>query len=221
MNRIRIFTAATLLCLIAAAFTACKGEYEVPTYQVEAEETYTEFVTYPSLEEMSPAEMTKEAPMQLPLTFDASRVRLYKAISAEQSYMPDTYAQEIYENVHDQYFVFSDKMAFVVLTDGSTEQDRTYFYSAYYNEDGRLFYIGDDTYSWYYDENGAINILAYSYYFEGKEVGVTFYDPDGKRIGSISNGLYYDADFNVLDPAGQISFLQRLGPVAEVFKNDN
>lgn len=220
MKTIKI-TAAVMAALTAASLASCaKDGQEVPTYMVETEETYTEFVTYPDMDQMSPETMKKEVPMELPFTFRPERIRLYKAIPAEQSYIPDTMAKEVYENGADQYFLFSDRMAFVILTDDKTDNKRTYSYSAYYNEDGRLFYIGDDVYSWYYNESGEIFILAYTYYFEGREIGTTFYDIDGKRMGSISNGLYYDADFNVLDESEQILFLQQLGPVAEIFKGD-
>ena len=108
-------------------------------------------------------------------------------------------------------------MAFVLLTDSDDEAERTYIYSAYYNENGRLFYIGDDVYSWYYNDAGELDIIAYTYSFEGAEIGTTFYDTQGKRIGAYTKGLYYDADLNVLDKEQEIRMIQRLGAVAEIF----
>ncbi len=208
---------AVLLTTASCGLTATE---EIPTYQAETEETYTEFVTYPSIDTMSPKTIGAEylaPPRELPLVFDAKAVKKYPSISAEESMMPDTYAKEIYKDGCDQYFVFSDYMAFVLLTDSDDETKRTYIYSAYYNENGRLFYIGDDTFSWYYDNRGELDIIAYTYSFEGTEVGTTFYDTQGKRIGAFTKGLYYDADLNVLNKDQEIQMIQRLGAVAEIF----
>lgn len=221
-------TVALLTALISVlCFASCgkKPEEEIPTYMVETEpeETYTVFVEYPSIDEMSPKTIDTEktrVPIELPLTFNAAGVRKYTPIAAEDSYDPDTYAQEIYKHGSDQYFVFSDRMAFVILTDSDNANKQTYVYSAYYNEDGRLFYIGDDVYSWYYNNAGEVDIIAYTYYFEGTEVGTTFYDAEGRRIGAITDGLFYDEDLNVYNRNDEILLLQRLGAVAEIFKED-
>ena len=154
----------SLLCL--ASCGDAPEEETVPTYMVETEpeETYTVYVEYPSMDEMSPKTIDLEktrVPIELPFTFNAAKVRKYAPITAEDSFDPDTYAQEIYKHGSDQYFVFSDKMAFVVLTDSDNVKKQTYVYSAYYNEDGRLFYIGDDVYSWYYNDAGEVNIIAF------------------------------------------------------------
>lgn len=213
-----LFTATALLLTAACGLTV---QPEVPTYQAETEETYTEFVTYPSIETMSPKNIDADKmrpPKELPLVFQADVVRKFKPIKAENSLMPDTYAEGIYKNGYDQYFVFSDKMAFVLLTDSDDEKKRTYIYSAYYNENGHLFYIGDDIYSWYYTDMGELDIIAYTYSFENTEVGTTFYDTSGKRIGAYCKGLYYDADLNVLDKEAELRLIQRLGAVAEIFK---
>lgn len=214
-----LVTSAILLTMASCGMFAPP---EIPTYQSETEETYTEFVTYPDMDTMSPKTINADKlvpPRELPLVFDAGAVRKFKSISAEDSLMPDTYAEEIYKDGSDQYFVFSDRMAFVLLTDSDDEAERTYVYSAYYNEDGRLFYIGDDAYSWYYNTVGELDIVAFTYSFEGAEIGTTFYDNQGKRIGAYTKGLYYDADLNVLDKEGEIQLIQRLGAVAEIFMN--
>ena len=214
-----------LSLLPAVLITAACGMFtppEVPTYQAETEETYTEFVTYPDMDTMSPktiGDSLLKAPYDLPFEFNVAAVRKKTPITAENSMIPDTYAEEIYKDGSDQYFVFSEKMAFVLLTDSDDPAKRTYFYSAYYNEDGHLFYIGDDTYSWYYNSAGELDIIAYTYSFEGNEIGTTFYGTDGKRIGAFTKGLYYDADLNVLKPGEEVQLIQRLGAVAEIFLN--
>lgn len=213
---------ATLVLAAVFSMASCGlfAPPEVPTYQAETEETYTEYVTYPDMDTMSPKNLGEDKlfpPRELPLEFNANAVRKYGSIAAEDSLMPDTYAQEIYKNGCDQYFVFSDKMAFVLLTDSDDEAKRTYIYSAYYNENGRLFYIGDDTYSWYYNNAGELDIIAFTYSFEQREIGTTFYDTRGKRIGAYTKGLYYDADLNVLNKEEEIQLIQRLGAVAEIF----
>ena len=217
----KLFVAALVLAaVLAMASCGLFTPPEVPTYQAETEETYTEFVTYPDMDTMSPktiGENKLSPPKAMPLVFDAKAVRKNVPIAAEDSLMPDTYAEEIYKDGCDQYFVFSDFMAFVLLTDSDDEAERTYIYSAYYNENGRLFYIGDDVYSWYYNDAGELDIIAYTYSFEGAEIGTTFYDTQGKRIGAYTKGLYYDADLNVLDKEQEIQMIQRLGAVAEIF----
>lgn len=214
--------AALLLTATVLTTVSCSlfEQPEVPTYQAETEETYTEFVTYPDMDTMSPKTIGEDKlrpPRELPFDFNVKKVRKFTPIAAENSLMPDTYADEVYKDGSDQYFVFSDKMAFVLLTDSDNEKDRTYIYSAYYNENGHLFYIGDDTFSWYYTDAGELDIIAYTYYFERAEIGTTFYDTQGKRIGAYTKGLYYDADLNVLDKEQEILMIQRLGAVAEIF----
>lgn len=213
----------TVLCFASCGGTPEKEEISTYMVETEPEETVTVYVEYPTIEEMSPKTIDVEktqVPMELPFRFNADKIRRYTPIRAEDSLDPDTYAQEIYKHGSDQYFVFSDKMAFVILTDSDNAKKRTYVYSAYYNEDGRLFYIGDDVYSWYYNEAGEVDIIAYTYYFEDIEVGTTFYDAEGKRIGAITDGLYYDADLNVYNRNDEILLLQRLGAVAEIFKEN-
>lgn len=216
--------AAVLVPVVVLTMASCGlfAQSEVPTYQAETEETYTEFVTYPDIDTMSPKTLGEDKlspPKELPLVFDAKAVRKFTPIAAEDSMMPDTYAEEIYKDGCDQYFVFSDYMAFVLLTDSDDDAKRTYVYSAYYNENGHLFYIGDDVYSWYYNNVGELDIIAYTYHFERAEIGTTFYDTQGKRLGAYTKGLYYDADLNVLDKESEIQMIQRLGAVAEIFMN--
>ena len=218
-------TAAVVFVLFILSFSACQdnGGYEVPTYLADGgttSEPETELVPMPSMEEMCPDKFTQEIPISMPLTFQPERIRMYKEISAEQSYMTDTDAPHIYQQGHDQYFVFSDKMALVILTDGDSEKNRTYFYSAYYNEDGRLFFLGDDIYSWYYDASGKIYLTTFSYYFDGTEIGVTFYDENGDKIGSIADDIYYDEKNEEMTFDERFTFLQRIGEAAEIYVNN-
>lgn len=225
MNKFKAVLTGVLIICILSAVCACTGELEpseVPTYMVKtepADETYTEYVTYPDISVMCPETLTKAVPFELPQKLDVSAFKGMTKIAAKDSYMPDSEAPEIYKNGANQYFVFSDKVAFMVFTDSADAQVQSFCYSAYYKDEGNLHYIGDQNYGWYFDNDGNLDILVYSYWFYGQELGNTFYDATGKRIGSLSNGVFYDGDMNALDEQGKILLLQRLGDVAELYSD--
>lgn len=215
-------TVVLLLCAFALGLCSCGGDTEengdeLSTYiiETEPEETYTVEIEYPEIDEISPKTVNPEIPITFTKKIDIERVRKYSPIKPANSYIPETTASEVYVKGSNQYFVFNDTMAFVIYTDNSVESKRTYCYSAYYAENSELYYIGDDIYSWYYMNDGSLNVITYTYYLEGVNLGVTFYDEDGNRVAYYSQGIYYDKNLNQMDADATYEFRAKLGDIKE------
>ena len=162
----------------------------VLVYNEEGESEYVT-ITAPTVEEMSPEKI--DADMPYGVEFRLTEITKLRQIDPADSVYPGTDADAVYKKGNTQYFHYSNgELVAITVTDSIT-------YACYYNADGVLKFCSDSTTSWYYDTDGALLHIVYTYYnaFTARYV-YTFYTPEGQRRYTDVDGIIYDNAYNQL-----------------------
>ena len=107
---------------------------------------------------------------------------------------------------------------YYILTDGTYVMsfvENSEAYSAFYREGGHLQYFGDSETGWYFNEDGSINMVSFTYINSAGSEVISYYEPDGTRIAISAGGTYYDNDFEEMSVEQQLEMAKRIGKSEE------
>lgn len=200
----KIIPTAISLLLAAVCLCSC-GKDGDPTSPAVPTETDT---TVPTLEEMCPPTYTKELPVEIETDYNTVDKSGFTEIDGDDAMIEGLATDKIYRDGSGrEYYVITDgTVAMTFLENGNA-------YSAFYLASGKLKYFGDSETSWYFKEDGTVNMVSYTYVNpKGSEI-ISYYEPDGTRIAISAAGTYYDGNFDELSNEQQLEFLSRLGDV--------
>ena len=202
----KIIPTAISLLLAAVCLCSC-GKDGDPTSPAVPTETDT---TVPTLEEMCPPTYTKELPVEIETDYNTVDKSGFTEIDSDDAMVEGLATDKIYRDGNGrEYYVITDgTVAVTFLEDGDA-------YSAFYLDNGKLKYIGNSETSWYFKEDGTIDMVSYTYVNpKGSEI-ISYYEPDGTRIAISAAGTYYDDNFDELSGEQQLEFSKRLGDAQE------
>lgn len=198
----RIFSAFLALAVIAALCACGQKENEETTAP---EQTTAETYAGPTLEEMSPPSLSTEAPLDLPKTYRAVDKSGFKPIKKENSFWPETEATSVYSSGDAQYFIMSGGVVYVII-----RSDEETYYSAYYDAEGRLSFLGAEDKDWFFTTDGAFDYMTYTYTtLSGAQV-ISFYEGENERFAVYAGMTYYDGDLNELTGEEQVKLVTRV-----------
>ena len=202
----RVLSAVLSLLIASCCLCSCAKDGESAS-STASEDTQTTVVT---LEEMCPPTYTKELPVKTETDYNAIDKSGFTEIDSDDAMVEGLATDKIYRDGNGrEYFVLTDgTVAVTFLEDGDA-------YSAFYLDNGKLKYIGNSETSWYFKEDGTIDMVRYTYVNpKGSEI-ISYYEPDGTRIAISAAGTYYDDNFDELSGEQQIEFSKRLGDTQE------
>ncbi len=202
----RVLPAALSLLIASCCLCSCAKDGE-PTSSTVSDETQT---TVPPLEEMCPSTYTKELHVTMETDYNDIDKSGFTEIDSDDAMIEGLATDKIYKDGSGrEYYVITDgTVAVTFLEDGDA-------YSAFYLENGKLKYIGNSETSWYFKEDGTIDMVSYTYVNpKGSEI-VSYYESDGTRIAISAAGTYYDDNFDELSGEQQLEFSKRLGDAQE------
>lgn len=160
----------------------------------------------PTLEEMSPPSLSTAMPTDVPKTYAAVDKSGFKPIKKEDSRWPETNAKSVYRSGNSEYYIMDGGFVFVLTIDDETGAA----YSAYYDQDGRLTFFGDDEKNWFFTENGSFDYMMFTYTAPGGAPVVSFYEGEGSRFAVYAGGTYYDGSLVELSGAEQVRLVTRV-----------
>lgn len=168
-----------LLLIIPLMLTSCTDN----------EEETTEIETHPLLEVttakeipfsvMSPAVCEEKVPDYIKIKVSEVDFDAFEEISSSESVFPESGHDKILKSDNAQYFFVNDdiKIHGVFLD----ENDNITYVVSYNTETGYAEFVGNDSYSWYFDENGEPQCIVFTYKESGIAPVYTFYNPDGSK----------------------------------------
>lgn len=196
--------AAALMCA-SACLCGCKKEEE-PTSPAVPETTAYQ----PTLDEMCPPTYKKELPVKIETDFSKLGTDSFSEISAESAMISGLAADKILkDSAGREYYILTDGTYVMSFVENGEA------YSAFYREGGHLQYFGDSETGWYFNEDGSINMVSFTYINSAGSEVISYYEPDGTRIAISAGGAYYDNDFEEMSVEQQLKMAQRIGKSEE------
>ena len=196
-------TFSLVFCLLLLlSLAACGNKTDEETT---AEPTTTSEYKGPSLEEMSPPSMSTAIPIDQPKTYAAVDKSNFKPIKAEDSFWPESEAASIYSSGSAQYFIMGKGIVYAIINGGNDV-----FYSAYYDSEGKLTFLGDNDKNWYFTDDGAFDYMTYTYTTPSGAQVVSFYEGEDSRFAVYGGQTYYDGDLNELSGEEQVKLVTRV-----------
>lgn len=185
-----------LLLVLPLVFAACSDENAETEAETHAptEPTTQEFI---SLSEMSPDEIDITLPDYLSMHSWEIDFSSFEEIEAKDSVFPESGHDKILKSENAQYFfVDNDIKVHAVFFDS---EERVIASASYNTETGNLEFFGDDTTTWYYNEDGTLRCVVYTYSFDaGTPPIYTFYSPEGKKEVTRTMEGWYNTEFDML-----------------------
>lgn len=204
LTKIAAFAAAFILA--AASFASCGTGEKEPTSPAVPEET-TENV--PSLAEMCPPTYKRDIPVKIETDIKNVDVDALTEIDADNAMIEGLSTDKICRD--------ADKREYYFLTDGTVVMsflENGDAYSAFYRDTGIIKYFGDSETSWYFTENGTVDMVSFTFVnAKGSDI-INYYETDGTRIAVSAAGTYYDDNMDELSAEKQLEFTKRLGSTA-------
>ena len=204
-----------LLLIFPLIFTACSDDNEEQT-TVEESTTVEETTkrSY-SIAEMSPDTMDVTLPLGIEIKVSDIDFDSFEEIDAKDSVLQNAGHDKILESENAQYFfVDNDIKIHGIFFD----ENKKITYSASYNTDtGFCEFMGDNEMSWYFNENGELICVVYTFTGDKGEIApiYTFYKTDGtKDVTRTMNG-WYNGDFDVLSEDTVLDIVSRYSKTIE------
>ncbi len=191
-----LMTAFFMLCSCGASEEETTSEdITVSTEETSAEET-TSTVNY-TTEEMSPSEIDISLSIDVETNTADIPFSSYEEIDAKDSELPDSMCQKVLKSENAEYFFMDSENKILVIF---FDEKNVPVYSACYDmESGALDFIGNDEKTWYYNADGSLNLVVYTFSFGKNNPPIyTFYDESGKKDVTRTMDGWYSADFTKL-----------------------
>lgn len=204
-----------IILVFPLIFSACSDNTEETT---EAEsQTVVEETTRKnySLKEMSPDTMDVTLPLGIEIKVSDIDFDSFEEIDAEDSVLQNAGHDKILESENAQYFfVDNDIKIHGIFFD----ENKKITYSASYNTDtGFCEFMGDNEMSWYFNENGELICVVYTFTGDKGEIApiYTFYNAYGvKDVTRTANG-WYNEDFDLLSEDTVLDIVSRYSKTIE------
>lgn len=206
-------SALILALLLLLSFSCCTAEGEqdttVPSESLEAP---TE-AAVPSMSEMSPQTVDTALPFEVGRVFSELDLTGIRRIEDDAAVLKTGDTDKICRLNNTEYYYLMDGKVLVAYLNAEELVE----YSAYYDENGHLFYFGNNEFSWYFNGDGDIFCVIKTYTIEanGNEV-VSFYNEKGERQYIRSGEVYYDNNFDELSDEKTLEVIKYYGSTAEV-----
>lgn len=206
---------AVLLMLCVLFLAACTENEEEQT-QAETH-PQTEITTEKPVpfEEKTPATCDTTLPEGIAIRLRDIDFDSFTEISAEDSIFPDAGHDKILENANSQFFfVEGDTRVHGVFFD---ENKNVAYAASYNNGTGYVEFMGNDTKSWYFDEEGGLYCVVFTYYYENKNTApiYTFYNAQGEKEAIRTMGGWYTPELDLLDDERAFEFINRYSGTIE------
>lgn len=204
-----------IILVFPLIFSACSDNTEETT---EAEsQTVVEETTRKnySLKEMSPDTMDVTLPLGIEIKVSDIDFDSFEEIDAKDSVLQNAGHDKILESENAQYFfVDNDIKIHGIFFD----ENKKITYSASYNTDtGFCEFMGDNEMSWYFNENGELICVVYTFTGDKGEIApiYTFYNAYGvKDVTRTANG-WYNEDFDLLSEDTVLDIVSRYSKTIE------
>ncbi len=187
-----------LLLIFPLIFTACSDDNEEQT-TVEESTTVEETTkrSY-SIAEMSPDTVDVTLPENISIRISDIDFESFTEIDAEDSVLQNAGHDKILESENAQYFFVDDDIKIHAIF---FDENKRITCSASYNKDtGYCEFIGDNEKSWYFDENGKLRSVVYTFTGEkGDVVPVyTFCTAEGEKVVTRTMNGWYNKALDML-----------------------
>ncbi len=159
----------------------------------------------PTLDEMSPPSMSTAIPIELPKTYAEVDKSDFKPIKKGDSFWPETEASSVYSSGGTQYFIMGKGVVYAIIDGGNDV-----FYSAYYDKDGKLTFLGDNDKNWYFNADGDFDYMTYTYTTVSGTQVVSFYEGEDTRFAVYGGQTYYDGALNEMSGEEQVKLVTRV-----------
>ncbi|MBR3595571.1 MAG: hypothetical protein IKL47_01130 [Clostridia bacterium] len=203
-----------LVCVVFLMFSSCAGEGEETT-AVETQ-PMLEPTSYepPSLNEMSPGTIDVSLPEELKRNTWEIDFSAFEQIEAKDSVFPESTHDKILKSDNAQYFfVENDIKIHAVFFD---KDERVTASASYNTETGFIEFYGDDTTTWYFNNDGTLKCVVYTYSFGAGTPSIyTFYSPEGQKEVTRTMDGWYDAEYNILTNEEILDCLDRYSGTIE------
>lgn len=171
--------------------------------------------TAPTLDEMSPATADVSLPFEIAHNTSELDFDSFEKIKAKKSQLPKSDCKKILKSENAEYFFMDDDGKILAIF--VDESNIPVFSASYDMGTGILQYLGDDTRSWYFNDDNTLNCFVYTYYFGYNNPGIyTFYTPDGTRDFIRTYNGNYSADLFPLTDDESLTYYQKYSRTSEI-----
>lgn len=171
-----------------------------------------------SLSEMSPSSTDVTFPEDVAVKVSDIDFDSFEEIDAEDSVLSDVGHDKVLDSGKAQYFFVRDDIkVHAIFFEDSEAEKRVVSGSASYNtETGFIEFYGDADKSWYFDEDGQLRCVVYTFSFgTGTPAIYTFYTPEGVKEVTRTYDGWYSPEYDLLTNEEIAQYLQKYEGVIE------